>query len=160
MAPPTVRRRGTDWNLRNPPSLVLCCSTAVPTRQVKPMGHPSLLLLPATEIVQVSELRHTLEISTVTGQWKVRIRTDRYSHCDTAQLCTRSITCWYRSTVKCACNGTAGGRKASPLQADSVSCRLDHQHCTRFPLKTRACLCHGFNVFLFEFRIPTIPPRI
>jgi len=48
------------------------------------MGHPSLLLLPTTEIVPVSELRHTVEIRTVTGQWKVRIRTDRYSHRDTA----------------------------------------------------------------------------
>lgn len=116
-------RRGTGWNLWKLTSLAVCCSLYLPTRLVKPVGHPSLLLLPTTEIVQVSELRHTIEIRTVTGQWKVRTRTDRYSHCDTTQLCTRSITCWHRSTVKCASNGTASGRKAYPLQADSVSCR-------------------------------------
>ena len=118
------------------------------------MGHPSLLFSPTTEIVLVSELRHTVEICTVTGQWKVRIRTDRYSQCDMAQLCIRSITCWHRRTVKCASNGTVSGRKASPLQAGSVSCRLDHQDCTRLPLKTHVCLWQGFNVFCLNFGYP------
>jgi hypothetical protein len=75
--------RGTGWNLQKLPSLALC-SNYLTTRQAKPMGQSSLLLLPATEIVQVSELRHTVETRTVTGQWKVRIQTDRYSPFHTA----------------------------------------------------------------------------
>ena len=49
--------RGTGCNLRKLPSLALC-SFYFSARRVKTTRHPSPLLLPATKIVQVSELRH------------------------------------------------------------------------------------------------------